>query len=965
MNELQVSFVQYIKEYVQIITDGQEEFFISLCDIEEELLEELDILELNGYTTVVVGNRDYSKAIRLRNDINVQKIVLLSGEGVKHIDSLKDFNEFSVLNEERSIVWRCLEEVFGIELNRDVRNFLEAILNQGEISLWELLQYLNECIEGDRYIAKRMNEKLPMLGIWKSNEGKILNKGKISRIIRFSKYGALENRLTKAIMDGKISKPTWERTITNSLSQGSVQKILEGIYYEDASDWLKTPINMPAAVNIIEESPTMDSWHGFSYEYKLQEHMRENITVLEKEWLEERNDEGTDLEWDHYQPLRENVDFYEKQIEHVIAEIDDMILPPSEKERLTEKVKTFEKSFVEAWDGVLEATPMCLDTFCVRAEEYTTNYMELLTMILTNHRIRTAVSGIDLVNNIQTLLCEKEPDKIRMPYYHPICIFYYMSLRKMYEEVIQGLHSGSIREIQEMIYAKLIQKIGIQFPIDMLICSEKEGDKYALDHATVWQSSAVEFVNISEGFTYSILDFRIVQNQILEYLSEHPFLSVITVALVDISDLEGIEQLAYKIQKLADGDRCNIGRVEFLILSAKEEGLKKKLTQIKETFELKGMIYFRFGGNSYKINNEYDTERIVNEADMTIFADSSILYQAPRMEKIQEDSNVISNRLENINLEEQIEEYYENGASDISVMWATLQHAAESRGEGLWKWKSREIDNKMLSFCNHMVDIYADKEIVALSSSKSILSEIFMPKNMHAYRRKYNGKSVTIISLSSINKEEKLPIEGDAQISYSLNSFYETELDLQEVTKQISSYITDIQLIFYYKDNSLWCDCSIDKEEMEEAADAWKDMCVELLKWQLGDFFQDDNIFSNYLSELLIYQWHEKTDCFPAVLMVERLCKDGYVKLQFDERKRTKDRTTNNNTDNLEAITTHEMLYYIASREAIDEETIHYFRERYGEELLNKVLMCDNDYHLLRKEERNMLDKIQKGIRAN
>lgn len=965
MNELQASFVRYIKEYVQIITKGQEEFFISLCDIEEELLEELDVLETNGYTTVVVGNRDYSKAIRLRNDINVQKIVILSGEGVKHIDSLKDFNEFSVLNEDRSLVWACLEKVFGITLNRDIKNFLEAILNQGEISLWELLQYLHVSIDGDQYIAKRMNDNLPMLGIWKSNESKVLNKGKISRIIRFSKYGALENRLTKAIMDGKVSKPMWERTITNSLSEGSVQRILEGIYYEDASDWLKTSINMPATVNTIDESPTMESWHGFSYEYKLQEHMRENITVLEREWLQERDDEGTDLEWDYYQPLRENVDFYEKQIEHVIAEINNMILPPLEKERLTEKVKTFEKSFVKAWDGVLEATPMCLDIFCTQAEEYTTNYMELLTMILTNHRIRTAVSGVDLVNNIQMLLCEKEPDKIKMPYYHPICIFYYMSLRKMYEEVIQRLHSGLIREIQEMIYAKLIQKIGIQFPIDMLICSDKEGAKYALDHATVWQSSAVEFVNISEGFTYSILDFRIVQNQILEYLSAHPFLSVVTVALVDISDLEGIEQLAYKIQKLAQGDRCNIGRVEFLILSAKEEGLKKKLTQIKETFELKGMIHFRFGGNSYKINNKYDIERIVNEADMTIFADSSILYQMPRIEKIQEDSNVISNRLENINLEEQIEEYFENGASDISIMWATLQHAAESRGEGLWKWKSREIDNKMLSFCNHMVDTYADKEIVALSSSKSILSEIFMPKNMHAYRRKYNGKSVTIISLSSINKEEKLPIEGDAQISYSLNSFYETELDLQEVTKQISSYITDIQLIFYYKDNSLWCDCSVDKEEMEEAADDWKDLFAELLQWQMGDFFKDNNIFSNYLSELLIYQWHERTDCFPAVLMVERLCKGGYVKARFDEGNFTKDRMTRDNTDNLEAITTHEMLRFIASREAIDEETIHYFRERYGEELLNKVLMCDNDYHLLGEEERNMLDKIQKGIRAN
>ena len=170
MNELQTCFVQYIEQYIRILTKGKSEFFLSLCDIEEELLEELDISELDGYEVVVVGKNDYSEAVRLRNNIHIQKIVLLSGEGVKHIDSLKDFNEYSVLSENRTIIWECLEKVFNVHLSKELKGFLTAIFDQGEISLWELLQYLSKSMGKNGISPKGLNENLPMLGIWKSKE---------------------------------------------------------------------------------------------------------------------------------------------------------------------------------------------------------------------------------------------------------------------------------------------------------------------------------------------------------------------------------------------------------------------------------------------------------------------------------------------------------------------------------------------------------------------------------------------------------------------------------------------------------------------------------------------------------------------------------------------------------------------------------------------------------------------------
>lgn len=972
MNELQICFVNYIKEYIHILTRGKEEFFISLCDIEEELLDEIDVSDLKDYEIVVMSKNDYSKAIRLRNNIEVEKIVLLSGEGIKHIDSLKDFNEYSVLHDDRTIIWECLETVYNVNLKREVRSFLEVIIDQGEISLWELLQYLSACIEKNGILPRMLNQNLPKLAIWKSNERGVLTKRKIDRMIRLSKYAVIEKRLTKAVMDGKVQKPIWERTITNSLAQGSVQKILEDIYYEYAQDWLKYQHKAAPRERADENSAAAESWHGFSYEYKAKGYTQKEITEIEAEWIEGRNQEDLDpdLDWGYYRPLEKNLDLYQSQKQAIFEEMERMILSDPEKKELENKFESFWASFEKAWVKIADITPICLNNFCKEVEEYTTQYMRILSTILTQQRIRGTVSGMQLVEYLQTLFCEVCTDKIRMPYYHPICVFYYMCIRKLYGEALYRFqfYDGDVGAIQKDIQAELIQKIGMQFPVSMISLSGKEKVRYALDHTTVWQSRTVEFINIDDGIAYSVLDLKVAQKQILDYVCNHPFLSAVTIALIDISDLQGIEQLAKRIAQLAEGDDCNIGRIDFLILSAKEEELKKRLSQIWETFEYKEMIRFRFGKNSYSEKNGYDLKRIAEESDLTIIADSSILYQEPRRERVREENNVITNRLEKMDIAEQIQNYFETGCSDISVMWATLQQAAESRDAGIWKWKSREIDNKVLSFCSQMVEAYEEKEIIALSSNKSILSEIFMSANMHAYCRKYNGKTITMISLASYNKEEKLPKNGEAQISYSLNSFYETALDLQEVSNKLFTDISDVQLYFYYQDKEMHCNCSIGKEEIEEAKEAdsdWKEKCAKLLQWQLGDFLGENNIFSDYCGELLRNQWYDQADSLPAVLMVERLRKGGKIKLHFEPRQDMREGSQNKGLDSLEAITIHEMIRFVMNKEAIDESSVSQFLTRYREELLYKVLFCDDQYSLLGEEERSKLMKIYERIKEN
>lgn len=322
MNELQVFFVQYIKEYIDILTKSKDEFFISLCDIEEDLLEIMDVSGLRDYEIVIISRKNYSEAIRLRNDVKVRKIVLLSGEGIKHIDSLKDFNEYSVLCEDRTIIWECMERVFRIKLKREVKSFLEVIIDQGEISLWDLLRYLSEGIEKEGINPRKLNQNLPMLEIWKSNEKKFLTKGKIGRMIRLSKYAVIEKRLTRAVMNGDVHKSLWEHIITNSLAQGSVQKILESIYFENAQEWLKYSGKITSNDRVEETNLASEPWHGFSYEYIIKKYAQKEIPKIEAEWLGCRNNEDIDIDWGYYRPLEKTKDLYERQKDNILEETE-------------------------------------------------------------------------------------------------------------------------------------------------------------------------------------------------------------------------------------------------------------------------------------------------------------------------------------------------------------------------------------------------------------------------------------------------------------------------------------------------------------------------------------------------------------------------------------------------------------------------------------------------------------------
>lgn len=959
MNELQPFFVEYIKYYIEALTKDREEFFLSLCDIEEEILKDMDTAAFSGYQVIVVDREDYSQAVRYRNDITIKKIVLLSGEGVKQIDSLKDFNEYSLLSPNRQLMWECMEKTLGVKLEPKVRGFLEGILEQSEISFADLLLYLKKSSSRIKIVPTKLNRNLSLLGIWKSRETEVLTKGKIRRMISNSRYSVVENRLTRALMNHKVKDEKQKRQIDTALSKADIHGIFASIYYEDAEDWLKQAPKEKNA-NLPETASTDEKSYKNSFEYKLSENLMEDIREIEQEWIADRNKDDPDFEidWNCCQISKSELYHSTRQLNQLIDTVKDNNLPVSRREKIIGKLLQLSTVFSRSIGEVCAATPVCLATFCEKAAEYTRIYFELLTEMITDELLRDMDAAREFMKEVLLLFCREQENCIRMPYFHPIRVYYYMTVCGLYETILAQQEGEGLKNL---VWHALADKVAMQFPVEFIRAGER---RYALDNTTILKGYA-DFISTDMGTVYSVMDFKIVQQQILDYIMRHPYLTSFTICLVDISDLSGLSRLVVRIREMVKKEEYNIGRVDFLILSSKEEELKKMLSQMWDTIGSDNIVRFRFSRNAYITDGKYKLEQIVKDADMVIMADNALLYREPRLISCKDPVNSLYNRIRNFDLSKQIRSNIQSGKSDIPVIWDTMQQIVDDGQEGFWSWKSRELDSKILEFINRTMREQKDKSIVILSSNEHILSEIYQKHYMRAFRKKYNGKSITVLHFASVPLLDLS--KKESKITCSLSEIYDEVLGLEDMPQKLLPELEDIVLEFWYDIGITYCQCTaLIREDGTELPKDWKKQCYEWLNWQFNEVFKKKNVLTDYFRELWRNQLNAGGYGIFCILLAENLCKGVPVSYSFkEEYLNLREDRGKKERNCIQAVEVHEMLQFIRQKPVIDERAVSQFRERFDVNLLKKILNTENCGKLLDKTEYDRLIKLGERIRDN
>ena len=117
----------YLKTYLEYLGKGKESFFITITDFEQELMEFLNMENFPEYSMAVVSANEYSRAVALRNDPIVQKIVLFTEDCTRKIDSLKDFQEYPFFPGESQVFWECVEKACGFKTDDGRHRFVNLL----------------------------------------------------------------------------------------------------------------------------------------------------------------------------------------------------------------------------------------------------------------------------------------------------------------------------------------------------------------------------------------------------------------------------------------------------------------------------------------------------------------------------------------------------------------------------------------------------------------------------------------------------------------------------------------------------------------------------------------------------------------------------------------------------------------------------------------------------------------------
>lgn len=282
---------KYLSAYIQELTNGKEEVFIAITDINEEMLPDEYLLPVEGCLFVRAEQGDYADAVRYRNDGEIKKLVLLCSDSIRRIDSLKDFIEYPIIPEDRDLLWKLLIQAFEIT-GRDetLEEYVYTLVQNIPVEIGELLEYLEDCISREdksiKFNRRKINDNVNRFGIWRT-KGDGLNKGRLKRQIRYSKPDIVRQRLEKALED-KNMPDKLRKQIVSALGKDRLEKFIKEAEFE----WVEEYFRYKKAAKKQKKEPEQEE-HLYNYSY--------DMCLKEEGWNVAAVEEEIEAGWGKFQ----------------------------------------------------------------------------------------------------------------------------------------------------------------------------------------------------------------------------------------------------------------------------------------------------------------------------------------------------------------------------------------------------------------------------------------------------------------------------------------------------------------------------------------------------------------------------------------------------------------------------------------------------------------------------------------
>lgn len=939
-------FVQYMENYIEMLTMGQDEYLIAIADIDRQSAESFLNHQGEGraYEAAWFDRNDYSKAVILRNRIDSSRVVLLSDDSVKSIDSLKDFVEYPAIPEDFRILWVCLENTFEQKLEDRGKRILEVVLENQRISIEDLLQFLGACMTKKGFFSTdKIKKNLYRLDIWTIKE-ESPTKQYIKKVIRNSDPLAVEKKLMNGITESVVSFPSGvTKKIINHLSSNNFREVYRTVAYEEVKEVFKSS-RQQNSDNTQERQEEPKYIH--SYEYAIEEQSGESMEDLEN-WLREK--EQKELLEEHFQqyqypPKKEITD----EFQDLTMRAEQLSLPEEKRKFLTERLGRLKTLCLEAIEQGKLYTPVYLYHYAESQRKFVRCYMELLGICVSNSRIAQMCVGTGFLNQLQNLFCKRENNEIKMPFYHPMAGFYYLKLQRMYEENRNFLngHQSLFREIT---IKALMNKEMIEFPVRYMLMDK---ELFQLDYASLQnQTNHILFTSIKDYGANSWVNIRLVNEDLMDYIERQKYLSEVRVTIVDINDISEIMFIIERLRKLPSSTKCMVHKVILNVVSRKDEDLKQQLQESMEMDLEYPQVLFKFTKDLYMQGEEYDLECIIRDSDLLFLADSNILYQKPKLAQWKGDSNWLQIGFEKLDTEKLlIQKSYEQG-NVLEVLWDSIHHMELEEEVRMVCWNTRELKPSLLNQIRLSVRETPRLTVVMLSSNPQLLQHIYHLPGFQVRKKVMSGQEMLLVNFHQGSVRKYLQRGGNPAVTMELKPFLEEILGVHDLEQIIQYEEGDEKeepyLTVCWEKGRFIFRCQVFvKEEAEEKESGERSSHYEQLAEDIIALSGYSTIFKNKLITML----YEKADTYGAVLMVDHMRRIGIRKDGWEYCEKLSQQDQKKPVDIADILAFQNMMEFLRSQKSIDEYSVNYFRSLFRKEMLEGCLHANRSLGFLEEK---------------
>lgn len=968
----------YIACYVRELTRQKEEAFLAITEIDAEALPGDNIPPVEGCTLVRVSPNDYSDAVRYRNDGRIKKLVLLCMDSVRRIDSLKDFVECPALPEDKALLWKILREIFNIT-SRDAQleDYVYTLLQNVPVEIGDLLEYLEDCISETKgvrsFSKKKINDGLNKFGIWRTKNVD-LNRGTLKRWIRYSNPDVVRSRLEKALEDGKLEGQLRSKVVT-ALGKDDLEKLFNTVEFKEVEDFFryKRPVKAKR-----KEPEQEERAYGYSYDKFLkedyqdiesvEEDIRADIKTETEGEGEVKGQEGQE-DTGPFREVRRMFAVKDGELERhreEIVRLQDILEDYAISDEKKKKWRGYLGVLLAEYDRALregdfvQITPILLSTYCERQEKFISVYFELLGWLLTDKAMNHLCDNTELVDELQMLFCEPEKGKVEMSFYHPVAGLYFLRLKKLYEiACLEAESMGLAADIP--IYMTDQEKLW--FPIRFL----QEGNKlYQLDYTSLREPGRIIFYERESRVANSAVNFRLLNSVIEEYILQNPYLGMLSVGIVDLDDFQGLPFLLRRLQRLVKREECLLSRITIQVVSLKERELRRELSRLYEMGMEDPDIYFRFTGGRYmKDSHELELDRLMEECDLLLFADTDVIYNAGRLIQYTEKPNEVKKRLGAFDLREQLD-FFIDGENYIDLLWDTLQRIRNGGEVILSRWSNQELNLRKLREISGKVKTDSHFEAAVISTNDHLLRYIYREPHYCIRKSRVSGNTSLILTLSQQNRIQELSEKGSGDVEISLSRFLdelsgdedfcghllETE-GQQEVVLRVSYSEGHFRL--YFAAETKEADIDLAEEDRKKLEQFAKELTEYL--------FQGKSYLAERFREMVLNELYGRAENYTMVMALYQLERYEMDSPEIHVESREPQKAVcplYGSTDVLELL---ELLDFFREFVEIDESAVTRFQEYYKKEMLFGALCVAEKEKFLDERMRRNMRILYEGIR--